>query len=85
MAQVAPEEAARDPLAALNYARCEEAFRILSRSTDQSGEPCHIVRLPVPDVAYLPVTPGESMYGWLAGLPYPAHVPPFPVAAPSTW
>ena len=78
LAQVAPEEAARDPLAALNYARCEEAFRILSRATDQSGEPFHIVRLPVPDVAYLAVSPQESMYRWLAGLDYPAHVPPFP-------
>lgn len=82
LAQVAPEEAARDPLAALNHARCEEAFRILSRATDQSGDPFRIVRLPVPDVAYRRVPPTDRMYRWLAGLRYPAHVPPFPDGRP---
>ena len=82
LAQVTPEDAARDPLAALNYARCEEAFRILSRATDQSGKPFHIARLPVPDVAYRRVSPSDRMYRWLADLEYPAHVPPFPHGRP---
>ena len=82
LAQVTPEEAARDSLAALNYARCEEALRILSRTTDQSGNPFRIVRLPVPDVAYRRVSPSDRMYRWLADLEYPAHVPPFPRGRP---
>ena len=82
LAQVTPEEAARDPLAALNYARCEEAFRILSRTADQSGDAFRIVRLPVPDVEYLKVSPSDRMYRWLADLDYPAHVPPFPHGRP---
>ena len=82
LAQVTPEEAARDPLAALNHARCEEAFRILSRAADQSGNPFRIVRLPMPDVAYRRVSPTDRMYRWLAELEYPAHVPPFPHGRP---
>ena len=78
LAGVTEEEAATNPLAAVNYARLEGAYRILATAKDQSGKPFEIIRLPVPDIEYQQIEPGERMYDWLAALRYPPNVPPFP-------
>ena len=82
LAQVTEEEAANDPIAAVNYARCESVYRVLAHASDQAGAPFEIVRLPVPDIQYMSVAPGERMYEWLAGLTFPLDVPQFPTGSP---
>ena len=78
LAQVTPEEAARDPIAALHYACGTALARTLQHARDQDGSPFTVVQLPVPAVEYLPVEPSEPMYRWLAELEYPPDVPRFP-------
>jgi len=79
LAQVGEEEAAADPIAAVNRERLEEACRILSEETDQDGEPFEILRIPAPDPDYMLVQPDEPMYSdFLANLDYPEDVPRFP-------
>ncbi len=78
LAQVSFEEAARDPIAAANYANFELANRILSEATDQDGNPFEIRRFPAPDPEYLQVTANQPMYQWLSELSYPPDVPQFP-------
>jgi agmatine deiminase len=78
LAQVTEDEAAKDPIAAVNYARLEAAYRILAEATDQDGNPFTISRIPVPDLAYRQIQSTDPMYKWLSALKYPASVPPFP-------
>ncbi len=82
LAQATPEEAARDPLAALHYACSTAIARTLRQATDQRGNPFAVVQLPVPEVEYRALEPGEPMYQWLAELDYPADVPAFPHGSP---
>ena len=83
LAQVADEEAAEDPIAAANYARLEEAYRVLSEETDQDGRPFEIIRIPTPDVAFRRVRPEEPMYcRFLEELEYAPDAPPFPKGEP---
>ena len=82
LAQATPEEAARDPLAALHYACCTAIARTLRQATDQRGNPFAVVQLPVPEVEYRALEPGEPMYQWLAELDYSADVPAFPHGSP---
>ncbi|MDE0026882.1 MAG: agmatine deiminase family protein [Spirochaetaceae bacterium] len=82
LAQVTADEAARDPLAALHYACGTAIARALRQAADQCGGPFAVVQLPVPEVEYLAVEPGEPMYQWLAELDYPADVPAFPHGRP---
>ena len=62
LAEVTEREAAGDPIMAANYARLEEAYRTLSEETDAHGRPFEVVRIPVPDIDYMRVGPGEPMY-----------------------
>lgn len=48
-------EAAHDPVKRLTLARMQAGYDILSRATDQDGQPFEIVKVPVPDVPYEPV------------------------------
>jgi len=82
LAQVTADEAARDPLAALHYAGGTAIARTLRQAADQCGSPFAVVQLPVPEVEYRAVEPGEPMYQWLAELDYPADVPAFPHGRP---
>ena len=83
LAQVTDEEAESDPISAVNHARLEEAWRILSNATDQDGRPFEIIRIPMPDVSYRVVHPEEPMYSrFLAALDYPDDAPPFPNGKP---
>lgn len=62
LAEVTEREAAGDPIMAANYARLEEVYRTLREETDAHGNPFEVVRIPVPDIDYLRVGPGEPMY-----------------------
>ena len=62
LAEVTEREAAADPIMAANYARLEEVYRTLSEETDAHGKPFEVVRIPVPDIDYMLVGPGEPMY-----------------------
>lgn len=78
LAKVSEQEAASNPISAVNYARLENAYRILSNETDQDGKPFEIIRIPSPDIEYMAIEPGERMYKYLEIMDYPADVPPFP-------
>lgn len=82
LAQVTDDEAATDPIAAVNYARLEEAYRILSEQSDTEGKPFEIVRIPTPGIEYKLIQPDEPMYTFLADLHYPDSVMPFPHGQP---
>ena len=83
LARVSEEEASRDPIAAINYQRLEEAYRILSSATDMNGRPFEITRITVPDTEYMLVQPDEPMYrDFLATLDYPDSAPAFPMGDP---
>ena len=62
LAEVTEREAAGDPIMAANYARLEEVYRTLCDETDAHGNPFEVVRIPVPDIDYMRVGPGEPMY-----------------------
>jgi len=62
LAEVTEREAAADPIMAANYARLEEVHRTLREATDTHGNPFEVVRIPVPDIDYMRVGPGEPMY-----------------------
>lgn len=84
LAQVSAEEAANNPIAAVNYTRLEEAYRILSKETDVDGKPFEIMRIPTPEIDYMQIQPDEPMYAdFLATLDYPASVPQFPKGQPA--
>ena len=83
LAQVSEQEASADPVAAINYQRLEEAYRILSGAGDVNGRPFEIIRIPVPDIAFMLVQPDEPMYrDFLATLDYPEDAPAFPMGEP---
>lgn len=83
LAQVAEEEAAGDPIAAVNHARLEEAYQVLSKATDQDGRPFEIIRIPTPKVTCRQVQPHEPMYcRFLEELDYPDNAPRFPEGEP---
>ena len=67
LAEVTEREAAADPIMAANYARLEEVYRTLSEETDAHGKPFEVVRIPVPDIDYMLVGPGEPMYYGIPG------------------
>lgn len=81
LAQVTTDEAANDPISAINYARLEEAYRILSEQSVED-EPFEIVRVPTPSIDYKLIQPDEPMYNFLANLQYPENVIPFPHGRP---
>ena len=78
LADVEEREGASDPISAVNYVRCKNAYRILSQAALQDGASIDIVRLPVPGTEHTEITKKDRMYQWLANLKYPDDVPPFP-------
>ena len=62
LAEVTEREAAADPIMAANYTRLEEAYRTLIEETDAHGNPFEVARIPVPDIDYMRVGPGEPAY-----------------------
>lgn len=83
LAQVSEQEASADPVAAINYQRLEEAYRILFGAGDVNGRPFEIIRIPVPDIEFMLIQPDEPMYrDFLATLDYPEDAPTFPMGEP---
>lgn len=83
LAQVSEQEAATDPIAAVNYTILADAYRVLSNSTDQDGNPFEIRRIPTPSVQYRLIQPTEAMYSqFLAKLKYSGDAPVFPDGKP---
>lgn len=83
LAQVTEEEASRDPVAAINRQRLEEAYRILSGAVDMNGTPLEILRIPVPGIEFMLLQPDEPMYrDFLATLNYQEAAPAFPMGEP---
>lgn len=82
LAQVTADEAAIDPIAAVNYERLLDAYRILSAHSDTENNPFEIVRIPTPSIDYKLIQPDEHIYGFLEALRYPDDVIPFPKGQP---
>ena len=83
LAQVSEQEAATDPIAAVNYATLADAYRVLCNSSDQDGNSFQIRRVPSPSVEYRLIQPSEPMYSqFLAKLEYSADAPAFPFGTP---
>lgn len=59
-----------DSIALENHSRLEENHRILSQSTDQSGRPFTILRLPLPPAMYSTLNPGDYVYEAIKTLEY---------------
>lgn len=59
-----------DPIARENHKRLEENFEILSKSTDQDGNPFKIVRLPLPQTILTTMNPGDYVYDYIITLDY---------------
>lgn len=60
----------KDPIAKENYRRLEENFEILSKSTDQDGNPLKIIRLPLPQTILTTMSPGDYVYDYIKTLDY---------------
>lgn len=83
LSEVAIQDAASDPIAAVNYARLADAYRVLSRAVDQDGKPFEILRIPTPATEYRSVDPDQPMYkNFLATLDYSHDAPSFPKGQP---
>jgi len=59
-----------DPIAAENFKRIEENYKILAAATDQDGKPFTIVRLPLNRTVYSTLSPGDWVYDYLKTLNY---------------
>lgn len=59
-----------DPIARENDRRLEENYRILAESTDQDGNPFHIIRLPLPPSIFSSLSPGDYVYDYIKELEY---------------
>lgn len=59
-----------DPIARENHKRLEENFKILSKSTDQDGNPFNIVRLPLPSTILTTMDSGDYVYDYIKTLDY---------------
>ena len=83
LARVSECEAASNPIYAVNYTRCEEAYRVLSKAVLQDGSSLEIDRLPVPEIECREISTDDRMYQWLSALNYPNDMPPFPAGHPA--
>jgi len=70
LAEVSKEEAAKDPIAKVNRERIEENYQILKSATDQDGNPFNIVRIPLPDLIFDTLAPGDGVYDYIKNLKY---------------
>ena len=59
-----------DPIARENHRRMEENYQILSKATDQDGDPLHIVRMPLPKTMLTTMAPGDPVYDYIKTLEY---------------
>ena len=59
-----------DPIAFENNKRIEENYQILSKSTDQNGQPFSIIRMPLPGTIYNSLKPGDYVYEYIKTLDY---------------
>jgi agmatine deiminase len=60
----------QDPIARENHRRMEENFKILSKSTDQDGNPFNIIRMPLPPTILTTMQPGDYVYDYIKTLNY---------------
>lgn len=70
LAEVTAEERDTDPLAAINYQRLEENFKILQASTDQDGKPFRIVRIPAAKPIHVTMTRSDEIFQALQELTF---------------
>jgi agmatine deiminase len=59
-----------DPIAFENSKRIEENYEILSKATDQDGQPLTIIRMPLPGTIYNTMKPGDYVYEYIKTLDY---------------
>lgn len=59
-----------DPIAFENNKRMEENYNILSKVTDQDGQPFKIIRMPLPRTIYSLMKPGDYAYDYIKTLDY---------------
>lgn len=62
IAHVSTEEALQNPIHALNKERLDLAYTVLTKETDQNGNPFNIIRMPVPEPVYITVKEGDDVY-----------------------
>jgi len=60
----------KDPIARENHKRMEENYKILLESTDQDGEPFHIIRMSLPESILTTMSPGDYVYDYIKTLDY---------------
>lgn len=67
--QVPAEELVNpNPFTIIAHEALEDAYRVLSQSTDQDGKPLTIIRAPEPSPIPVELAPGDLMYDFLSGL-----------------
>ncbi|AWX45557.1 Agmatine deiminase [Flagellimonas maritima] len=59
-----------DPVAAENHKRMEENYNILTKATDQNGNPFNIIRMPLPKLVLGKMGPGDLVYDFISELEY---------------
>lgn len=69
MAQIDSTEFA-DPIAFKNHKRIEENYQLLSKATDQDGNPFKIIRMPLPGTIFSSMSPGDYVYDYIETLDY---------------
>lgn len=76
LAEVTQEEAQKDKIAAINYARIAENLEILSRETTLDGRKLNIVRIPHPVSLFSTLREGDASYAMLRKkYEYCSHAP----------
>ena len=70
LSEVTEEEAAHCPVARINRHRLEDAFQRLSTSTDASGRPFKLVRIPEAPLLYQTFGPGDYVYETIKDLDF---------------
>ena len=59
-----------DPIALENHKRIEENYQLLSKATDQDGNPFTIIRMPLPGTIFSTMSPGDYVYDYIETLEY---------------
>lgn len=70
LAEVAPEELLKDPLAKINNDRLQENVKILKASTNADGKNFDLIRIPIPDPITAWLSEGDGTYDYLKNLKY---------------
>lgn len=70
LGEISEEEANTNPILKLGRTVLENAYKTLAKETDLEGKPFKIIRLPMPELLFETIGPGDGTYDFLKDLEF---------------